>query len=223
MDNYAFPVTYSIDTRNNSNGISIGQAPHHGYGDTISIGYNSTTSNNRNIAIGYRAGNHKNFDKKPGSIHISSENETTFISEESNVNIANVFEADTESKQVIIPGGLTVYGPFESQNVAKMIDTCDACNESPVFGFEWEVIDEDQKENVRDTLDDNSRSESICLRCIRLCAMQFVAKENWANIHGDPISNLRKELTTLIDDLIDKAKDDIRNEIQDELNNKLDK
>ena len=80
-----------------------------------------------------------------------------------------------------------------------------------------------RNDDVRDTLDDNSRSESICLRCIRLCAMQFVAKENWANIHGDPISNLRKELTTLIDDLIDKAKDDIRNEIQDELNNKLDK
>ncbi len=139
---------------------------------------------------------HNNFKDRKNCIHISGEQEISFISCHSNINIGNILEADTDTQKVIIPGDLEVCGTtyIDGPNVARHINSCDACQEKDAYGFEWTVIDDERHETL----------ESICLRCIRRGMMQYVAKENWINVHGDPLTNLRNEMNHKIKELEQK-------------------
>lgn len=174
-------------------GVAIGNLATSHNVKSVAIGHGATSRPEYQISIGHNAGNHPNFCDRSYSVHISSM-PATFVSENSNVNIANVIEADTDTHRVIIPGDLEVCGELDAPNVARRIDSCDACGEDGAFGFEWKIIDEENRE----------ASESICLRCIRRGMMQYVAKENWVEDHGDPITNLRSELTSKIEELNQK-------------------
>jgi len=154
----------------------------------ISIGLSET---NRGIFIGTGAGQHENFKNRNNCIELctnTNDRPTEFVDKRSNINIGNVFEADADTKRVILPGDVKIMGEFEADvpgTVTKLSRACDACGESPVMGFEWNSIDDET---------DISTIENICLQCVRKTAMQYMAKECFAERNGDPISNLRKEM-----------------------------
>lgn len=193
-----YGVDHSLDwesTKKNSNSIAIGPEAISSYGS---------------IMMGFKSGNHKNFLNRERSIHIGWGDDVTFIDPTSNINIGNILEANRDTKSVIIPGTLTVKGLLDAPNVARNIDMCDGCGQQNSFGFEWDVCDEENSlTNV----------EAICLRCIHRTALQFVAKENWATTHGDPLSNLRNEFTHKLDTLRKELRKELREELRNELIN----
>jgi hypothetical protein len=87
-----------------------------------------------------------------------------------------------ESKFTFV-GPVTFRDEVHGINVIKPIN-CDACNEE-LPGFEWNNL-------------------TICMNCVRDCAILFRAKESWAEQNGDPtlllitrVSALEKKLASL--------------------------
>lgn len=81
---------------------------------------------------------------------------------------------------VTILSPITFTGPVHGIELIKMVE-CDACEyEHPGFQID---------------------NKTICLECIRDMAIQFRAKESWANQNGDPMKNCFDMIKTLQDEL----------------------
>jgi len=108
--------------------------------------------------------------------------ESTYISEDSNINFAHVMEANSDTKEVIFPGEVTVPSLLVGDSLSmQQIDTCDACREEGV-GFQFDA---------------GGNLGSICMICIRRGAMAYHAKEHWASTNGDPIAKILRRLEAL--------------------------
>jgi hypothetical protein len=141
-------------------GIIIPEEPD----ENISIGYQSATGlrKNRSVVVAW--------------------GESTYISEDSNINFAHVMEANSDTKEVIFPGEVTVPSLLVGDSLSmQKIDDCDACQEEGV-GFQFDA---------------GGTLGSICMICIRRSAMSYYAKEEWASANGDPIAKILRRLEAL--------------------------
>jgi hypothetical protein len=104
-------------------------------------------------------------------------------------------EANSDTKAVIFPATVAFNDEVEFKKDVvcqdgiyirdlmsiQALKSCDACTDEGV-GFEFDV---------------GGKIGCICIKCIRLSSMTFVAKENWANKTGDPMAGANARIKAL--------------------------
>jgi hypothetical protein len=69
---------------------------------------------------------------------------------------------------------------------------CDGCNEPIRSGVRW-----NSDNNISNEENPPDLKLGLCFNCIHDCALQFRAKESWAEEYGDPMTELKKEIQEL--------------------------